>query len=514
MWYIVFAVYAFTRSRASWGGAGKEAGCMKSMRVVLKRALLLFLSAACALLFLFLPGASSFAEEDAPVLTIGLMRVDTQPFDSAPLIEALNDHLLPRIGMRVELCYINSDEYDAALNDFLLTDSLPDVFYLPDISYAKTLCEGGHLMPLDALLEEHGSGILALMEGEMLDACRLDGGCYLLPSLYSYANAFGFEYRVDIAERNGIDMSAVRSIEDLTEVFRTLKANEPELICVGQLSAYRSWDPLGDSLGVLMDCGQSDTVVNLYQTEEYRQLCLLWHEWNREGYVLDTRSYSAPINYFVRSENVFGKFVRVSPALVPMDSADADTAVGAIAFTDSFLCRQDHQRVLWAMSADCDEPEGAMQFLELLYTDPVVSNLLCYGVEGVHYQMLDAANGVIGYPEGASRATSPYSIFRNYALGNEFNTYVWEGWPVDLWRQVQENNERSARSHAYATPLDTSAVAAEVEQCSAIAERYTELLLAGVGDVDEVLDAFNQELHAAGIDRIIAEKQRQIDAAR
>ena len=155
-----------------------------------------------------------------------------------------------------------------------------------------------------------------------------------------------------------------------------------------------------------------------------------------------------------------------------------------------------------------------MQFLELLYTDPVVSNLLCYGVEGVHYQMLDAANGVIGYPEGASRATSPYSIFRNYALGNEFNTYVWEGWPVDLWRQVQENNERSARSHAYATPLDTSAVAAEVEQCSAIAERYTELLLAGVGDVDEVLDAFNQELHAAGIDRIIAEKQRQIDAAR
>ena len=467
------------------------------------------------LCLLALPGGSTLGEgASLPTLTMVLYRVDMPSFDPEPVQIALNDYVEPRLGVKVNIRYVNADEYSAAFNRFMLTRDMPDVFYIPNFSLAQMLYDGGCLMLLDDLLSHYGQGILAQIDEGMLNPCRIGGAQAVLPSLFSYANAYGFEYKAAIAERNGIDMSRVRTMEDLTEVFQTLKQCEPEIICAGNLHAFRSWDNLQNGLGVLMDCGRSPDLVNLYETEEYRRLCLLWHDWNEKGYVLDTLRYSAPTNYFVRSANVFGKFVVIAPALTWMDSADAGTRVEAIPFTDTFLCRDDHRRILWGMSATCAYPDRAMALLEMMYVDPVVANLLCYGVRDVHYRLVDEANGVADHLEGVSSETSTYGIFRNYTVGNEFLTYVWNGWPIDLWDQVKENNDGAVRSLAYGVDFDLSALSEEIALCQAIVEHYVPLLQAGVGDVDVVLDEFNRALDDAGIDRILAEKQRQLDAAR
>ena len=50
---------------------------------------------------------------------------------------------------------------------------------------------------------------------------------------------------------------------------------------------YRNWDNLGDGLGVLMYDRKDTTVVNLYETEEYKEYLSLIRDWNQKGYLYD-----------------------------------------------------------------------------------------------------------------------------------------------------------------------------------------------------------------------------------
>ena len=59
---------------------------------------------------------------------------------------------------------------------------------------------------------------------------------------------------------------------------------------------------------------------------------------------------------------------------------------------------------------------------------------------------------------------------------------------------------------------DGSAYAAEAEQCKAVVEKYNKGLLCGFLEPESTIPAFLRELEDAGINAIIQEKQRQLDA--
>ncbi len=62
------------------------------------------------------------------------------------------------------------------------------------------------------------------------------------------------------------------------------------------------------------------------------------------------------------------------------------------------------RRMTVILPVSCDEPEAAAKFLDLLYTNEDVINLVNFGVEGEHYVV--AENGQLDYPEGMSRQTT------------------------------------------------------------------------------------------------------------
>lgn len=71
-----------------------------------------------------------------------------------------------------------------------------------------------------------------------------------------------------------------------------------------------------------------------------------------------------------------------------------------------------------------------MKLLNLMYTDPVLENLMIYGIEGTHYVAKgDASNGqkIIGYPEGVDATTSDYRPSGGWLWCNQFIGHVWEG---------------------------------------------------------------------------------------
>ena len=86
-------------------------------------------------------------------------------------------------------------------------------------------------------------------------------------------------------------VAAVKTLEDWGAVLEAVKEAKPEITPFVALSGntapvfqYGTWDDLGNNYGVLMDGGASSEVVNLFETEEYAQLCGVLHDWYEKGY--------------------------------------------------------------------------------------------------------------------------------------------------------------------------------------------------------------------------------------
>ena len=60
--------------------------------------------------------------------------------------------------------------------------------------------------------------------------------------------------------------------------------------------------------------------------------------------------------------------------------------------------------------------------------------------------------------------------------------------------------------------LDSSGLEKQVMPCQEVVDKYNGALTCGFLDPDIAIPLFLQELEEAGIDDIIAEKQRQLDA--
>ena len=85
----------------------------------------------------------------------------------------------------------------------------------------------------------------------------------------------------------------------------------------------------------------------------------------------------------------------------------------------------------WTIPENSAYPEKAMQFLNLLYSDPDIINLLAYGIEGEDYVVHD--DGRISYPDGVDATNVGYSCANMlWSFGYEFNAHVWETNDADV----------------------------------------------------------------------------------
>lgn len=149
-----------------------------------------------------------------------------------------------------------------------------------------------------------------------------------------------------------------------------------------------------------------------------------------------------------------------------------------------------------------------MQFLNLMYTDPEIINLLDWGIEGEHYAKV--SDNVIGPVEGAEVIEGWYNL--GWQFGNQFLSYVPEDANPNLWTEMAEFNASAIKSAALGFVFDPSPVQTEIAAVTNVINQYSLGLETGTTDPATELPQFIEALKSAGIDTIIAEKQSQLDA--
>jgi putative aldouronate transport system substrate-binding protein len=166
---------------------------------------------------------------------------------------------------------------------------------------------------------------------------------------------------------------------------------------------------------------------------------------------------------------------------------------------------------MWGIAQNSKNPEKAMELLNLFFTDPVLINLINYGIEGEHY--VKKSDGTVGFPTGITALNAKYNLSMDWLLGNSYLALPWEGNPPDLREQMKQFNNNARVSPAYGFVFDNSKVLPQISALTAVADQYRKALETGSADL-RMLDEFNTKLKAAGLADVITEKQKQLDAWR
>ncbi|MGB8451028.1 MAG: ABC transporter substrate-binding protein [Anaerocolumna sp.] len=445
------------------------------------------------------------------------------PEDTKEVEEEINKITREKIGVEVELMPLSISEYSKQVSLAMQGGDQIDVFHsLGDFNQSIA---SNQAYDITDIIDSCAPETKELIGDTWLEATGKEGKIYGIPAYKPIALQPMFIYRSDIAEESGIDMTKVSSIYDLTQVFEKVKEKYPDMTplipvnpgdsgmtrCVPEVD-YLTDDYLSPK-GVLMS--DNTTVLDYYSTDEFKNLCSLTRTWYNEGLILqDAATTTSTSTELMSSGNAFGYIASYSyPTKDTAASLKSQVGydLGAAALGEAFLDTTAINAITWMVSSTSKNPEAALKFLNLTYSEPDVVNLIIYGLEGKDY--VKNEDGSVSYPEGLDASTVPYTAQLSCGIvGNQFIQNYMEGVdPASLdWELEQNKNARTSAAMGFT--FDASKVKVEYSTVVNVINQYLPALSCGSVDPEKELPKFIERLKEAGLDTIIQEKQAQLDS--
>lgn len=427
----------------------------------------------------------------------------------------LNPRLREEVGIEVEFIYRGWDQYWEQKDIMLGTETAIDLYWdgLPDLA---SMVNKSHCQPLDDLIATYCPDLLKVFPESQLAGGVVDGIQYGIPSAYAPSSCM-FQLvcvRQDILEAVG--MTEIKTAEDLKQFAALAKEQFPEMngpadVIFKPLTRYFSEEQL-------TPCAFSDIVV--YQEETRKAACFYETEGFKEVAKFNASMYADGLyqdelstNYNERDSRMQqGTYLWVEGSLgkeneiINTVRANAPDAV-----LKTYLLKPEADHYVTACGGEvlcvpysAENPEGAMKFLNWMYSSQENYLFCLYGNEGENYDLVD---GRIQLKDPAFEGYFYEWMFRNanYTL---FTTDV-----ADEYIATYETWDDGAKtSDVIAFHFDNSNVVEIETAVNEVANQYLNPIMYGFVDFDSNYDDALAKLKEAGIDEYVAEVQRQLDA--
>lgn len=440
--------------------------------------------------------------------------------NAAAVAEAINKISVAKINTKVELNFVNFGAWNDQANLMLSSGEQVDLMnngLLP----ISNMVANGQIQPIDDYMAQYGQGIAAALGETYLNAGKVGGKQYAITNNRDLAASYGFVCRADILAKYNLTLDNVKSAADLEPILEKVKAGEPDMYPVGSQSAPTmivpdtNVDNCGDTnnLGVLLNSGQETTFKNYYESDFFVNWANTMYSWNKKGLLVpDILSLTETGDALMKAGKVFGYVTNLKPGFDTQTKMQTGIDVKTVNLYPAQTSTSNATTLCWVVPTSAKYPQQAVQFMNLWNTDPAVSNLLIYGIEGEEYKVIDKTNGIIDYADGVTASNVKYPVSMGWNIANQFISYVWNGNAADYWKQMDAFNKSAIVSKAMGFSFDSSKVSTEYAACASVVSQYRNALMCGSLDPATGIPEFNKALKAAGLDKIIAEKQVQFDA--
>ncbi len=435
-----------------------------------------------------------------------------------PLIQAeMNKIIKEEINAEVELKFIDPGSFNerlrttiAAAEDFdiTFTSHWAGDFY----GYVAR----GAFLPITDLVQQYAPKTFASMPDEFWGAVTIGGDVYGVPNYQIVARQNGVGVQKEMLNKYNFNLNNVNKLEDIEPLLKQLKEGEPQNKVIFLMSKSGLWGETLVYYGI-EDIGSRHTpgasyiddpfkVINQFESNEFKQHIELMRSWYLSGYIQrDAATFNDPLS-LMKSGNVLAIWNNTKPG----DTEEIKVLFGGnemeIKVLDvPFVTTNNIAATLQAINRNSKNPERAMMLLELINNHKELFNIMVFGIEDKHYKK-------IGENRIEPIKDSGYFPNRAWSFGNQFNAFLVPGQDDDVWEQTILLNQSAKASQLLGFVFNPEPVNSEIAQSQSVIDEFGPALWTGSVDPDEYLQEFLDKLASAGADRIIAEKQAQIDA--
>ncbi len=428
----------------------------------------------------------------------------------------LNELIKKKINAEVDFEMIEWGNYSQKMSMIMASREEFDLmFTAPWLNKYSQNVNKGALLPLDDLLPKYAQEYYAQIPESWWNCAKVNGKIYGAINQQVFARQSFATLRNDFAEKAGFDLSQVKKFTDIEKYWDAIYSagvDPKKYDYMGQygitldiIEQTLGWENIGESQtpGDIVYNDAEAKVFNQYTAPEFKEILEMFRRCNQKGYTSDDNviADAKPQEY---SAAYFAGCYKPGSTVSGFSKA-YNTDVTVIPFSTPFLTTNNVIATMTGISSTSKNPERAAMLINLLNTDEEIYNTLCYGIEGRDYTK--NADGSISLIDGA-----PYRPGNDWAYGNQFNAYQKEGNDPEAWEKQDEFNRSAEESVILGFSFDSSPVTTEVANCSAVINEYLRSFLYGVRDLDTEYNQFLEKLENAGMNKIIEEKQKQIDA--
>ncbi|MFX3636954.1 MAG: ABC transporter substrate-binding protein [Candidatus Pristimantibacillus sp.] len=460
-------------------------------------------------------GSSNEAIKDPFEITLALPIIGATPADIGLVQEEMSKITKEKINATVKILPISIGTWTQQMNLMSSSGEKLDLLFEFGQGYSAAMA-AGKIIPLDGLLDQYGAGIKQAIGPEYLASAKLKGETYGVPVYKDYTTGTNSILMVkELVDKHKIDVASIKGLDDLDQVFKTIKENEPGIVpfAVGLLvpsDKYGDYDRLGNRFGVLPGFDNGLKVENIFESKEYEDYLNKMHSWFKAGYI-NKDAATSQINgtEMVKAGKAFAYFDGLKVGGAEVQSAGAGKELIAVPISsNTYATTTDATAGLWSISNNSQNPERTMMFLDLMYSDKELSNLFLWGIEGKHY--VKVSDTTIDYPEGVEATTVGYSV-QTWMVPNQSIGYIRTTDLPNLWELTAEANQKAIKSKALGFAFNSEPVKNEITALNNVIEQYRKALESGTFDPADKLPELREKLKSSGIDKVIAEKQKQLD---
>lgn len=431
--------------------------------------------------------------------------------------EAIYEYLKDDLNVRVDFVECDWGSYEDKVQMAIASQEEFDLCYTAHWcnNFYNNVSKNAFL-ELEELVDEYGQDMKNVIPEYGWDAASVNGHVYAIPNMqiWAYQGALGVVSKW--LDEYNFDLSAVTSLKDMEPLFEKIKADHPDMYPIINSGASEILGSIQNTLGfeelagttipgALVYDDETMTVVNQYELPQVKEFFDMMYDWNQKGYFRSDAATVTDDTVDLQIEKSMSKFnATYKPGMEATEKAKIGFDLTCQKVGEAHVSTSSITATMTAISRTCKNPERVMMFLNRVNTDRELYNMICFGIEGVHY----TKDGNYAIPV----ENSTYNPNMDWAYGNQFNGLYREGQGENDWELTEEINNSAKPSLALGFSFDPKNVQTELASVSAVVDEYYHSLATGSLDLDKALPEFLEKLEQAGSKKVIEECQNQLDA--
>jgi putative aldouronate transport system substrate-binding protein len=421
------------------------------------------------------------------------------------------DTIKKEINAEVEFQFLPWTEYGGGKTDLMLSTGEDFATYTDANYMVKSVAKG-----LYADLTPYADAAADLsknVDEASFKAFQLEGKQYAIPvgNKPNSAEFYSALVRQDLLEEAG--MTQVTSLGELEQFYDKVHAIHPELIGYANTDARRllQYDYTDKNLYwqndfiALDESVKDDQIISWFETEEFKSYANLMHGWYEKGIIPKYAATNVPQ---LQSDWNSGKAMFwAGTAARPFEgAATISQAVPDAKLVNYFLgsgrpkISRGTYSTAFFVSTAAKDPERYIMFFNLLQKNQELYDLFAYGIEGTDYTLDE---------NGRLTKITTDSLIPDWLLMNKnfmrFDNTV----PDEFIAEYKAWDDGAIISKGAGFNFDNTPVKNEETKLNGVFTEYLAPIGSGFSDYDTAFPKALDRLKAAGIDKYIAEYQKQ-----